>query len=169
MYAHLLISVLRWSPKYESELYLYGESNGIIWDVVVNRTSQPYNKLFVVGAFDTVSETSQIQFCSVGEWDGLSFDKVRMRMRENSHKSDSYLFHHCKVVFSLYSCGTCSSMIYYSVLHSIVLHCSVLCCTVLYCTCYQCSYDHSSLFPVCRLRQTLHDQYDSYIPLIVLM
>ena len=42
----------------------------------MNRTSQPFNKLFVVGAFDTVSETSQIQFCSVGEWDGLSFDKV---------------------------------------------------------------------------------------------
>ena len=59
-----------------SELYLYGESNGIIWDIVVNKTSQPFNKLFVVGAFDTVSETSQIQFCSVGEWDGLSFDKV---------------------------------------------------------------------------------------------
>lgn len=66
----------RWSPKYVSELYLYGESNGIIWDIVVNKTSQPINKLFVVGAFDTVSETSQIQFCSVGEWDGLSFDKV---------------------------------------------------------------------------------------------
>ena len=43
---------------------------------MVNRTSQPFNKLIVVGAFDTVSETSQIQFCSVGEWDGLSFDKV---------------------------------------------------------------------------------------------
>lgn len=42
----------------------------------MNRTSLPFNKLFVVGAFDTVSETSQIQFCSVGEWDGLSFDKV---------------------------------------------------------------------------------------------
>ena len=56
---------------------MYGESNGIIWDIVVNKTSQPFNKLFVVGAFDTVSETSQIQFCSVGEWDGLSFDKVR--------------------------------------------------------------------------------------------
>ena len=68
--------VWRWSTKYESELYLYGESNGIIWDIVVNRTSQPFNKLIVVGAFDTVSETSQIQFCSVGEWDGLSFDKV---------------------------------------------------------------------------------------------
>jgi hypothetical protein len=74
----LLFYVRRWSPKYVSELYLYGESNGIIWDIVVNKTSQPFNKLFVVGAFDTVSETSQIQFCSVGEWDGLSFDKVRM-------------------------------------------------------------------------------------------
>lgn len=78
----ILLSIIfkrRWSPKYVSELYLYGESNGIIWDIVVNKTSQPFNKLFVVGAFDTVSETSQIQFCSVGEWDGLSFDKVRTR------------------------------------------------------------------------------------------
>ena len=74
------VRTYRWSPKYESELYLYGESNGIIWDIVVNRTAQPFNKLFVVGAFDTVSETSQIQFCSVGEWDGLSFDKVSHRL-----------------------------------------------------------------------------------------
>ena len=74
------VRTYRWSPKYESELYLYGESNGIIGDIVVNRTAQPFNKLFVVGAFDTVSETSQIQFCSVGEWDGLSFDKVSHRL-----------------------------------------------------------------------------------------
>jgi hypothetical protein len=32
--------------------------------------------MFVVGAFDTVSETSQIQYCSVGQWDGVYFEKV---------------------------------------------------------------------------------------------
>ena len=70
------ITKKEWSTKYEAELFLYGESNGIIWDLAVNKSSQPYTKLFVVGAFDTVSETSQIQFCSVGAWDGLTFDKV---------------------------------------------------------------------------------------------
>lgn len=70
------IAKKEWSTKYEAELFLYGESNGIIWDVAVNRTASPFTKLFVVGAFDTVSETSQVQFCSVGAWDGSTFDKV---------------------------------------------------------------------------------------------
>jgi len=66
-----------WSTKYQSELYLYGESNGVIWDMVVNRTSSDIlNTMFVVGAFDTASESSQLQFCSVGGWDGISFHKV---------------------------------------------------------------------------------------------
>lgn len=64
-----------WSNKYEPELYLYGESNGIVWDISVNR-SYPYDRLFFVGAFDTVAKTSQVEFCSVGEWDGLIFSKV---------------------------------------------------------------------------------------------
>eukprot|EP01041_Mallomonas_annulata_P005687 gene5687-11474_t len=64
-----------WSNKYEPVLYLYGESNGVIWDIAVNR-SLPYNRLFVVGAFDTVAKTSQVEFCSVGEWDGVVFSKV---------------------------------------------------------------------------------------------
>ena len=66
-----------WSTKSQSELYLYGESNGVIWDMAVNRTSgDMLDTMFVVGAFDTVSESSQLQFCSVGNWDGLSFNKV---------------------------------------------------------------------------------------------
>jgi hypothetical protein len=44
--------------------------------MAVNRTDYPYSKVYVVGEFDTVSETSQIQFCSVGEWDGIDFYKV---------------------------------------------------------------------------------------------
>eukprot|EP01038_Epipyxis_sp_PR26KG_P005697 gene5697-7863_t len=65
-----------WSNKYQAELYLYGESNGVIWDIAVNRTSQPINKMYVAGLFDTVSKTSQVQFCSVGAWDGIYFEKV---------------------------------------------------------------------------------------------
>lgn len=65
-----------WSTQFEPDLYLYGESNGVVWDIAVNTSSVPYNKLIVVGAFDTVARTSQVQFCSVGSWDGFSFGKV---------------------------------------------------------------------------------------------
>ena len=71
------ISSGQWSIKNEPALYLYGESNGVIWDIAVN-ASYPYNKLFVVGAFDTVTKTSQVEFCSVGEWDGVVFSKVNI-------------------------------------------------------------------------------------------
>ena len=54
---------------------MYGESYGVIWDVAVNR-SELYDQLIVVGAFDTVSKTSQVQYCSVGVWTGLGFNKV---------------------------------------------------------------------------------------------
>jgi len=70
------VSSGRWSAKYHAELFVYGASNGVIWDVAVNRTSKPYSQMFVVGAFDTESKTSQLQFCSVGEFNGLSFNKV---------------------------------------------------------------------------------------------
>jgi hypothetical protein len=58
------------------DLYLYGAANGIILDIAVNRTNELYNDIYAVGAFDSVSELSQIQFCSVGAWDGLEFTKV---------------------------------------------------------------------------------------------
>lgn len=32
--------------------------------------------MFVVGVFDSVTKLSQVQFCSVGEFNGLSFGKV---------------------------------------------------------------------------------------------
>ena len=38
--------------------------------------SLPFNKLFLVGLFDSVTKLSQVQFCSVGEFDGEHFDKV---------------------------------------------------------------------------------------------
>lgn len=70
----------RWSTDYSKDLYLYGESNGVIWDVAVNRSNAAFNTMYVVGAFDTVSEASQIQYCSVGQWDGpggVGFEKVK--------------------------------------------------------------------------------------------
>ena len=70
-----------WSTEYMTDLYLYGEANGVVWDIAVNHTDTPYNTMFVVGAFDTVSETSQIQYCSVGQWDGVLFDKVYIHTR----------------------------------------------------------------------------------------
>ena len=49
-----------------------------MWDVATNQTSnRNFNSLYVVGVFDTVSETSQTQYCSVGQWNGQNFDKVR--------------------------------------------------------------------------------------------
>jgi alpha-acetolactate decarboxylase len=67
----------RWSNNYEAELYVYGESYGVIWDIAVNR-SNPADDLVVVGAFDTVSKLSQVQYCGVGVWTGLAFNKVTL-------------------------------------------------------------------------------------------
>ncbi len=70
-----------WSAKYQSSLYFYGESyiNGVIWDVATyhNTSSEDSSDtLYVVGNFDTESETSQLQLCSVSKWNGLIFEKV---------------------------------------------------------------------------------------------
>ena len=69
-----------WSVKNDPELYLYsdgGEStNGAIWGIAVNRSSKPLNTIYAVGIFDSVSETSQVQYCSVGLWTGKHLDKV---------------------------------------------------------------------------------------------
>ena len=74
--AQLDIKTGVWSNLNEADLYLYGESNGVILDMAVNKSSKSYNVVSVVGAFDTVTKASQIQYCSVGMWDGISFDKV---------------------------------------------------------------------------------------------
>lgn len=65
-----------WSNVDEIDLYLYGESNGVIWDIAVNGTDSTGSKMFLVGAFDTITKTSQVQYCSVGAWDGFMFSKV---------------------------------------------------------------------------------------------
>jgi len=65
-----------WSPTSQSELFLYGENNGVIWDIAINRTSNPYDSMYIVGAFDTDTPTSQLQLCSVSCYDGSAFSKV---------------------------------------------------------------------------------------------
>lgn len=48
-------------------------------DVSKNENSHdadPYDLLYVVGAFDTICKTCQQQYCSAGVWTGEEFDKV---------------------------------------------------------------------------------------------
>jgi len=59
----------RWSNS--ENLYIYGESNGLISDFAMDASNELFDKLFAVGSFDTEHITSQIQLCSVGEYDGL--------------------------------------------------------------------------------------------------
>ena len=65
----------RWTDDYEPTLYLYGAANGIVLDIVVNRSSAlskgAADEAFAVGLFDTTSaSSSQAQYCSVGRWTG---------------------------------------------------------------------------------------------------
>lgn len=76
VFDYLIDTSCRWIKKYQAELYTV-ESSGIIFDVVSNRTSNDVvDKLYVVGTFDTMTSTSQMQFCSVGAWNGNAFEKV---------------------------------------------------------------------------------------------
>ena len=52
-------------------------TDGAIWDLSLNSTNDfPWDTIYSVGVFDSVSETSQVQYCSVGLWDGKHLDKV---------------------------------------------------------------------------------------------
>jgi len=64
-----------WSTKFGAQLFVYGENNGVIWDAAVN-TSQQSLDVYAVGFFDTVTQSSQVQLCSVASFDGISFDKI---------------------------------------------------------------------------------------------
>jgi hypothetical protein len=71
----------QWELLNSYALYKYGESYGEIWDIAVNRTNSKlhnngYDRLYVVGSFDTESSASQIQFCSIGLWNGIHFNKI---------------------------------------------------------------------------------------------
>ena len=100
----------RWSPTSQSELFLYGENNGVIWDIAINRTSNPYDSMYIVGAFDTDTPTSQLQLCSVSCYDGSAFSKVDIH---------TYSFARCHFL-----CYT---------LYCIILSCIILCYVALYC------------------------------------
>jgi hypothetical protein len=68
--------IRRWIRKYQAELSSV-ESHGVILDVVTNKSSDARSdRLYVVGTFDTMTSTSQMQFCSVGSWNGIAFEKV---------------------------------------------------------------------------------------------
>ena len=57
-------------------------------DVAKNENSHdadPYDLLYVVGAFDTICKTCQQQYCSAGVWTGEEFDKVGWRQRHHHH------------------------------------------------------------------------------------
>lgn len=41
-----------------------------------NRSDGSYDTAYLVGAFDSDAQTSQVAYCSVGEWSGTSFSKV---------------------------------------------------------------------------------------------
>jgi len=47
-----------------------------VLNVVVNSSQSGADQLFAVGSFDTMTKTSQMQFCSVSTWDGMTFAKV---------------------------------------------------------------------------------------------
>lgn len=71
----------KWDLLNSYGLYKYGQSYGEIWDIAVNRTNSKlhnngFDRLYVVGSFDTESSASQIQFCSIGYWNGLNFNKI---------------------------------------------------------------------------------------------
>lgn len=87
LWNHFLILKSSWSNAYRAELFWNDDSNGVIWDIVNNETSvsstssarknaKESPSMVVVGAFDTIAKTSQLQFCSVSKFDGFSFDKV---------------------------------------------------------------------------------------------
>jgi len=74
-----LLNIAQFDPESESwsnkeNLYIYGEANGLILDIALDASSQLFDKLFVVGSFDTERRTSQIQLCSAGGYDGLKYD-----------------------------------------------------------------------------------------------
>lgn len=79
-----IVNVGLYDPSTETWLTLYQtvsvsevDCAGVLLDIAINRSSsEPYDKFYVVGSFDTVTKTSQVQFCSVATWNGISFDKV---------------------------------------------------------------------------------------------
>ena len=63
----------RWSFVSEMDLHTFAEESGLIRDMVVlhgERHNEETFDLFVVGEFDTATTSSQLSYCSIGDWDG---------------------------------------------------------------------------------------------------
>lgn len=54
--------------------------------------ANPYDLLYVVGAFDTICKTCQQQYCSAGVWTGQEFDKVGVVAVPFSSRGMSFVF-----------------------------------------------------------------------------
>lgn len=52
-----------------------------MWQKRNSHDADPYDLLYVVGAFDTICKACQQQYCSAGVWTGEEFDKVSWRGR----------------------------------------------------------------------------------------
>jgi hypothetical protein len=78
---NLTLYVFSSSPSYSSSsVFVYGASNGVVQDIAVNSTGvNGFNEAYIVGAFDSVTQTSQDAYCSVGKWDGFRMTKVLFR------------------------------------------------------------------------------------------
>jgi len=73
--AHFDLATRSWSSSTEPRLYLYGATTGVVLDVIV-RENNPYDDLYVVGAFDTTCMSCQAQYCSIGHWKNNQFLRV---------------------------------------------------------------------------------------------
>ncbi|KAH8070043.1 protein kinase [Aureococcus anophagefferens] len=71
------VAAREWSDAYEPQLYVYGETgkDAAVYGMAANRSGSPDRRApeeaIVVGQFDSISETSQSQYCSVGRWTGM--------------------------------------------------------------------------------------------------
>ena len=70
------VAAREWSDAYEPQLYVYGETgkDAEVFDMAVNRSARAgaaAEEAIVVGQFDSISEESQSQYCSVGRWVGM--------------------------------------------------------------------------------------------------
>ena len=71
------VAAREWSDAYEPQLYVYGETgkDAAVYGMAANRSGsrdrRAPEEAIVVGQFDSISETSQSQYCSVGRWTGM--------------------------------------------------------------------------------------------------
>ena len=73
--AQYTVDERRWSTSYEPSLFVYGDKSGAeVLAFALNRTRTTHvggDDVFVAGQFDSISEESQSQYCSLGRWTGM--------------------------------------------------------------------------------------------------